>query len=79
MSSIRALYGTDATKNAVHGSDSIISSEREITFLFGPMAARFKPLISLPGSAAVSRSPSGDALNKEAGGTDAQPSNPGPE
>ncbi len=79
MSSIRALFGTDATRNAVHGSDSIISAEREITLLFGPMAARFKSMISLPGSAAVSRSPSGDSLNKEAGGTDAQPANPGPD
>jgi hypothetical protein len=43
------------------------------------MAARFKSMISLPGSAAVSRSPSGDSLNKEAGGTDAQPANPGPD
>lgn len=64
--SIRALFGTDSTHNAVHGSDSIISAEREITLLFGPMAARLNSMISLPGSAVVSRSPSGDALNKEA-------------
>jgi len=32
--SIRALYATDGTKNAVHGSDSIISSQRELQFFF---------------------------------------------
>jgi nucleoside-diphosphate kinase len=33
--SLRALYGTDGTKNAVHGSDSPISADREINFFFG--------------------------------------------
>lgn len=33
--SIRALYGTDGTKNAVHGSDSNESAKRELNFLFG--------------------------------------------
>ena len=33
--SIRALYGTDGTKNAVHGSDSSSSAERELAFIFG--------------------------------------------
>ncbi|KAJ3197542.1 hypothetical protein HK101_002845 [Irineochytrium annulatum] len=33
--SIRALFGTDGTHNAVHGSDSIISAAREIRVLFG--------------------------------------------
>lgn len=32
--SIRALYGTDDQRNAVHGSDGITSSEREIRFMF---------------------------------------------
>eukprot|EP01083_Nonionella_stella_P112436 330743_1 len=32
--SLRAVYGTNVTKNAVHGSDSIISAEREIGFFF---------------------------------------------
>ncbi len=32
--SIRALYGTDDQKNAVHGSDSQFSAEREIRFMF---------------------------------------------
>ncbi|XP_022087458.1 nucleoside diphosphate kinase homolog 5-like [Acanthaster planci] len=32
--SIRALYGTDDQKNAVHGSDSQYSAEREIRFMF---------------------------------------------
>lgn len=33
--SIRALYGTDEQCNAVHGSDSESSAEREIRFFFG--------------------------------------------
>ena len=32
---IRALYGTDGTHNAVHGSDSIASASREKDILFG--------------------------------------------
>ncbi|XP_070545180.1 nucleoside diphosphate kinase homolog 5-like [Ptychodera flava] len=32
--SIRALYGTDDQRNAVHGSDMYSSAEREIRFLF---------------------------------------------
>ena len=32
--SIRAIYGTDDTRNAVHGSDSFTSAEREIRFMF---------------------------------------------
>jgi nucleoside-diphosphate kinase len=28
--SIRALFGTDATKNAAHGSDSLVSAMREL-------------------------------------------------
>jgi len=33
--SIRAIFGTDGTKNAVHGSDSNESAAREINFFFG--------------------------------------------
>lgn len=33
--SLRALFGTDGTKNAVHGSDSPQSAAREIDFFFG--------------------------------------------
>lgn len=33
--SLRALFGTDGTKNAVHGSDSLTSSARENGFFFG--------------------------------------------
>ena len=33
--SIRALFGTDGTKNAVHGSDSNESASRELNFMFG--------------------------------------------
>jgi len=36
--SIRAIYGTDATKNAVHGSDALESSARERSFFFGGSA-----------------------------------------
>lgn len=32
--SLRALYGTDGTRNATHGSDSPASAEREIKFFF---------------------------------------------
>ncbi|CAM9993678.1 unnamed protein product, partial [Sphacelaria rigidula] len=34
-SSLRALYGTDGTKNAVHGSDSLASAFWEINFCLG--------------------------------------------
>ncbi|XP_030069422.1 nucleoside diphosphate kinase 5 [Microcaecilia unicolor] len=33
-SSLRALYGTDDLRNAVHGSSSFSSAEREIRFMF---------------------------------------------
>lgn len=33
--SLRALFGTDGTKNAVHGSDSTGSVKRELNFWFG--------------------------------------------
>ena len=33
--SLRALFGTDGTKNAVHGSDSQESARRECEFFFG--------------------------------------------
>ena len=32
--SLRALFGTDGTKNAVHGSDSVGSMKRETAFWF---------------------------------------------
>lgn len=34
MISIRALYGFNKQKNAVHGSDSLENAEREIKFFF---------------------------------------------
>lgn len=40
--SLRALYGTDGTRNACHGSDAIASAEREIGFFFG-QPGRFPP------------------------------------
>jgi len=44
--SLRALFGTDGTRNACHGSDSTASAERELGFYFGspsrfPATARF--------------------------------------
>lgn len=33
--SLRALFGTDGTKNATHGADSAQSAAREIDFFFG--------------------------------------------
>jgi nucleoside-diphosphate kinase len=48
--SIRALFGTDGTKNAVHGSDSPQSAAREIQFFFGD-GARGK---NMPTSAVLS-------------------------
>jgi hypothetical protein len=38
--SIRALYGADGTINAVHGSDSIESAQREISFWFPKASLR---------------------------------------
>jgi len=32
--SLRALYGTDGTRNAVHGSDSVRSAKRELLLIF---------------------------------------------
>jgi nucleoside diphosphate kinase len=29
------MFGTDGTKNAVHGSDSVESARREVDFFFG--------------------------------------------
>ena len=34
FSSLRALFGTDGQRNAVHGSDSTNSAVREIHFFF---------------------------------------------
>lgn len=36
----RALYGTDGTKNAVHGSDSFASALREVNFCFKPAVSQ---------------------------------------
>ncbi len=32
---LRARFGSDGTRNAVHGSDSAASAQREISFFFG--------------------------------------------
>lgn len=38
--SIRAIFGTDGTKNAVHGSDSNSAVDREIGIVFGKMKSQ---------------------------------------
>jgi len=43
-SSIRALFGSDGTKNAVHGSDSSTSAERELNLVFGK--CKSQPLLN---------------------------------
>ena len=35
--SLRAQFGTDGTRNAVHGSDSTAAAARELAFHFGPL------------------------------------------
>jgi len=47
-SSIRAQFGTDNTRNACHGSDSVESATREIEFFFGKQ--RFDNTTKLKGS-----------------------------
>ena len=39
-SSLRAMFGTDGTKNAVHGSDSLGSMKREVDFWFNSSPQR---------------------------------------
>jgi len=41
--SLRAKFGTDGTRNAVHGSDANTSAERECNFFFGPQASFESP------------------------------------
>lgn len=43
---LRALFGTDGTRNAVHGSDSAYSAAREIEFFF-PAARRYERTLAL--------------------------------
>jgi len=38
--SIRALYGTDGSQNAVHGSDSLESAERELGIIFPELSKK---------------------------------------
>lgn len=38
--SLRAMFGTDGTKNACHGSDSVDSAQRELDFFFGGDASQ---------------------------------------
>ena len=51
---IRALYGTDTTQNASHGSDSVTSAARELNFFFKQQVtlALFKPDVVRNGSGA---------------------------
>lgn len=50
--SLRALYGTDGTRNATHGSDSQASAERELNFFFPYLALEEQ----IPKTAAEARS-----------------------
>lgn len=43
--SLRAVFGTDATRNACHGADSNESAEREIDFFFGPSSPKVIPVL----------------------------------
>ncbi|KAJ3101241.1 Thioredoxin domain-containing protein 3 [Phlyctochytrium bullatum] len=49
--SVRARFGTDGSKNAVHGSDSPASAEREIKVVFGDSVAPIKASHSEPAAA----------------------------
>ena len=49
--SLRARFGTDNTKNAVHGSDSAASAEREINFWFGALPHERTLALIKPGTA----------------------------
>ncbi|KAJ3132964.1 Thioredoxin domain-containing protein 3 [Geranomyces variabilis] len=51
--SIRALYGKDGSKNAVHGSDSPQSAEREIRIVFGDSVSPFPAGAPAPAPAAT--------------------------
>ncbi|KAJ1633248.1 nucleoside diphosphate kinase [Pavlovales sp. CCMP2436] len=41
--SLRALYGTDGTRNATHGSDSVLSARRELKFWFPELSVEPLP------------------------------------
>ena len=43
-SSVRAKFGTDGTRNAVHGSDSSVSQKRESEFFLGGMTPADRPM-----------------------------------
>ena len=58
---LRATFGTDGTKNAVHGSDSPTSAEREIAFHFSSDPASAG---SMPAAAAASDSTQPGAVSK---------------
>ncbi|KAJ3290783.1 Thioredoxin domain-containing protein 3 [Rhizoclosmatium sp. JEL0117] len=69
--SIRALFGTDGSLNAVHGSDSPTSAEREIGVVFGGEVAGVPPPVlnketANPLSKAASRAASGKPMEADA-------------
>ncbi|KAJ3087275.1 thioredoxin domain-containing protein 6 [Quaeritorhiza haematococci] len=55
--SIRALYGTDGSHNAVHGSDSPTSAAREIKIIFGDSVSPIAPAPAPAPSAPVEPTP----------------------
>lgn len=66
--SLRALFGTDGTRNAVHGSDSAYSAEREINFFF-PQPERLEKTVAIvaPDAAAAGKTPEVAAELEKAG------------
>lgn len=65
-SSLRAKYGSDGTRNAVHGSDSELSASREIDFFFNPSGPGYKvSLASSENSSSALGSTIGGLPNQE--------------
>jgi len=67
--SIRALYGTDGTRNAVHGSDSTASAAKELSFFFnigGGASAESGPATELIGQQGKVTQPPGQSQSSTA-------------
>eukprot|EP01137_Pigoraptor_chileana_P031994 Opistho-2@20677 len=67
--SLRALYGTDGRRNAVHGSDSVESAKREIAFFFPEFAPEEEDGVSVARKGSV-----GSVLVSESHGEKIAPS-----
>ena len=57
LRSLRALFGTDGRRNAVHGSDSLDNAQRELDLVFNKFAAEqpqtLSVTVSTPSAAAM--------------------------